>query len=57
MARSLSCTSRPATWERHHIASSEEPFDRWFRERMGEVHGIDLAEPGPSPRQVHDARF
>ncbi len=37
--------------------SSQEPFDQWFRERMKEVHGIDLAEPAPPPEQIIDARF
>ena len=36
------------------IASSQEPFDVWFRERMGEIHGVDLAEPAPPPKQVLD---
>ena len=39
------------------IGSSQEPFDLWFRERMNEVHGIDLAEPGPPVEQIIDARF
>jgi hypothetical protein len=39
------------------IATSEEPFDRWFRDRMQDVHGIDLAEPAPPPHQVVDVRF
>jgi hypothetical protein len=38
----------------HGIASSQEPFDVWFRERMQEVHGVDLAEPAPPPKQVLD---
>jgi hypothetical protein len=29
------------------IATSQEPFDVWFRERTQEIHGIDLAEPAP----------
>ena len=39
------------------IGTSEEPFDRWFRERMEEVHGINLSEGGPSPRAIIDAHF
>jgi ribosomal protein L16 Arg81 hydroxylase len=39
------------------IALSEEPFDQWFRERIQEVHGVDLAEPQPPPEQVLDTRF
>jgi hypothetical protein len=38
----------------HGIASSQEPFDVWFRERMAEIHGVDLAEPAPPPKQVLD---
>jgi hypothetical protein len=36
------------------IASSQEPFDVWFRERMAEIHGVHLAEPAPPPQQVLD---
>jgi hypothetical protein len=36
------------------IGSSQEPFDVWFRERMQEIHGIDLSEPAPPPVQVLD---
>ncbi len=39
------------------VALSEEPFDQWFRERIQEVHGVDLAEPQPPPEQVLDTRF
>jgi hypothetical protein len=38
------------------IATSQEPFDVWFRERMQEIHGIDLAEPAPPPKQVADIK-
>jgi hypothetical protein len=34
------------------IATSDEPFDRWFREHVREVHGMDLAEGFPPPEQV-----
>jgi fermentation-respiration switch protein FrsA (DUF1100 family) len=36
------------------IGSSEDPFDRWFREQVRDVHGIDLAEPFPPPEQILD---
>jgi hypothetical protein len=36
------------------IGTSQEPFDVWFRERIQEIHGIDLAEPAPPPQQVAD---
>ncbi|MGA2321915.1 MAG: hypothetical protein ABSG95_14465 [Solirubrobacteraceae bacterium] len=38
------------------LATSEEPFDRWFREHVRGVHGIDLAEGFPPPEQVLDFR-
>ena len=28
------------------MATSREPFDRWFRERVSEFHGIDFSAPG-----------
>ena len=37
------------------LATSDEPFDKWFREHIREVHGIDLAADG-SPEQVLDFR-
>jgi hypothetical protein len=39
------------------IATSDEPFDQWFRERILDIHGVDLAEPAPPPQQVFDSRF
>jgi hypothetical protein len=39
------------------IATSQEPFDRWFRDRMQEIHGVDLAEPATPPHQVVDVSF
>ena len=38
------------------LATSDEPFDTWFREHIQEVHGMDLAEGGPPPEQVLDFR-
>jgi hypothetical protein len=38
------------------LATSEDPFDRWFRENIKDVHGIDLAEGFPPPEQVLDFR-
>jgi hypothetical protein len=29
------------------IGTSEAPFDRWFRDTMEQVHGIDLAQSAP----------
>ncbi len=28
------------------MATSQEPFDRWFRERASEYHAIDFSRPG-----------
>jgi hypothetical protein len=36
------------------FASSQEPFNRWFREQMLEVHGVDISGPPPPVRKVHD---
>ncbi len=37
-------------------ASSDDPFDQWFREKVQEVHGIDLSQPQPGgpPQMVFD---
>lgn len=40
------------------IASSDEPFHRWFRERVLDSHGLDLAqESPPQPTIIHDTSF
>jgi hypothetical protein len=39
------------------IATSDDPFDQWFRDLLSEVHGIDLTEGGPTPELVHEAGF
>ena len=41
----------------HAIGTSDAPFDRWFRDTMEQVHGIDLAESGPPPQLIMDASF
>lgn len=38
------------------LATSEEPFDVWFRQHLAAVHGFDLAEGMPLPEQVLDFR-
>ena len=40
------------------IASSDDAFNQWFRERVQDVHGIDL-ESGPPPQseQILDHSF
>jgi hypothetical protein len=39
------------------MATSDDPFDRRFRELLKEVHGIDLTEGGPAPELLHEASF
>jgi hypothetical protein len=39
------------------IATSDDPFDEWFRELVKEVHGIDMTESGPPPELVLEATF
>ena len=31
------------------LASSKEPFDKWFRERITEYHGVDFSKPDVVP--------
>lgn len=31
------------------MATSQEPFDVWFREQVLEIHGWDLTQPAPEP--------
>jgi hypothetical protein len=38
------------------LATSDEPFDKWFREHIRDVHGMDLTEGFPPPEQVLDYR-
>jgi hypothetical protein len=38
------------------IATSQEPFDVWFREHVQNVHGMDLTAPSVPPEQVLDFR-
>jgi hypothetical protein len=38
------------------LGSSQEPFDRWFRDILMEVHGIDLEQGFPPPEQLIDYR-
>jgi hypothetical protein len=39
-------------------ASSQEPFDVWFREQVKDIHGVDFSHPlpGPLPQVVIDWR-
>ncbi len=38
------------------MGTSPEPFDRWFREHVRDVHGIAVEEGFPPPEQVLDYR-
>ena len=38
------------------LATSHDPFDRWFRDHVRDVHGIDLADGFAPPEQVLDFR-
>jgi len=41
-----------------HFATSDDDFDRRFREMVQEVHGFDLASaPPPDVRLIADTRF
>jgi len=40
------------------IAVSDDPFNKWFRDRVQDVHGIDLtSDSPPQAQQIHDAAF
>ena len=40
------------------ITTSDEPFQRWFRERVLDVHGMDLtSQAPPQSEQIHDTSF
>jgi hypothetical protein len=39
------------------MATSDDPFDEWFRDLVNQVHGIDMTEGGPAPELVHEASF
>jgi hypothetical protein len=38
------------------IATSDEPFDRWFRDQVRDAHGISLEDGFPPPELVLDFR-
>lgn len=39
-----------------NMATSDDPFDRWFRDHVREAHGIDVEDGFPPPEQVMDYR-
>jgi hypothetical protein len=36
------------------LATSQDPFDVWFRQQVQDIHGVDLTQPppGPPPEQI-----
>ena len=38
------------------MATSYDPFDRWFRDLVKDVHGINVEDGFPPPEQVMDYR-
>jgi hypothetical protein len=38
------------------MVTSEDPFDRWFRDYLRDVHGINVEDGFPPPEQVMDFR-
>lgn len=38
------------------MATSDDPFDQWFRDHTREVHGINLEDGFPPPEQIMDFR-
>lgn len=36
------------------LSASNHPFDRWFKEQVREIHGVDFNQPlpGPPPEQI-----
>jgi hypothetical protein len=38
------------------MATSQDPFDQWFRDHVREVHGLNVEDGFPPPEQVMDYR-
>jgi hypothetical protein len=38
------------------MATSQDPFDMWFRDHVREVHGLNIEDGFPPPEQVMDFR-
>jgi hypothetical protein len=36
------------------VATSDEPFDRWFRDEVRDVHGVSLEQGFPPPERILD---
>lgn len=39
------------------FANSDADISRWFVEKMKEVHGVDISQPGPPVTKVHDVEI
>lgn len=37
-------------------ATSDDPFDQWFRDHVRDVHGLNLEDGFPPPEQIMDFR-
>jgi hypothetical protein len=38
------------------MATSDDPFDRWYRDHIRDVHGMNVEDGFPPPEQVMDFR-
>lgn len=38
------------------LAASDDPFDRWFRDHVRDVHGMNVEDGFPPPEQIMDFR-
>ena len=38
------------------LATSEDPFDQWFRGHIMDVHGMDISQPSEPPELALDYR-
>ena len=38
------------------LATSDDPFDAWFRDHVRDVHGMNVEDGFPPPEQVMDFR-
>jgi hypothetical protein len=38
------------------VATSDEPFDRWFRDQVRDAHGVSLEDGFPPPEMALDFR-
>jgi hypothetical protein len=38
------------------MATSDDPFDRWYRDHIRDVHGMNVEDGFPPPEQVMDYR-